>query len=62
MNDLMEWILFSLWNGKPKDLQLRVLALSFITNLQLGTIDFVFKIQKWDLEFGVHIRENFFQN
>jgi hypothetical protein len=31
MSDLMEWILFSLWNGKPKDLQLKSNAMREFT-------------------------------
>jgi hypothetical protein len=29
----MEWILFTLQDGKPKDLQFRIIAISFVANL-----------------------------
>jgi hypothetical protein len=52
MIDLMEWIYFSSRNGKPEDLQLKSNAMrEFTQTSSEGTIDFVFKIQKWDLEF-----------
>jgi hypothetical protein len=61
MNDLMKWVLFTIWNGKPKELQIKDYCHEPYQKPLARNDRFCFQKFKKKIGTLVHIQENFCQ-